>query len=141
MPLRRSRGDDMTAPQKVIISICVNCRAADIPLADAPGRRLFEHAADLAAGIEGVAIRPTQCLSVCSRTCSAAISGRGAYTFVFGDLNADRDAAALIAMAKACRSAAHGFVPWKERPENLRKGLVARVPPPDWSPDDGSAPA
>ena len=28
-------------------------------------------------------------------------------------------------------------MPWRERAEVLRKGMVARVPPMRWSPDDG----
>ena len=31
-------------------------------------------------------------------------------------------------------------MPWRERPESLRRGLVARLPPAAWSPDDGSPP-
>lgn len=34
----------------------------------------------------------------------------------------------------------YGLVPWRERAEVLRKGMVARVPPMRWSPDDGRAP-
>ena len=35
----------------------------------------------------------------------------------------------------------YGFVRWRDRPEVLRRGLVARLPPAAWSPEDGSPPA
>lgn len=108
---------------------------------DAPGRALLARVAAAAAGQPGITVRPTQCLSVCKRVCAATLSGDGAYTFVFGDLDAAADAEALVAMAATCRDTPHGFVPWKQRPEALRKGIIARIPPPGWSPDDGSAPA
>ncbi len=86
-------------------------------------------------------MRPTQCLGVCKRVCTVSLSGTGKYTFLFGDLDPAADAPALVAMAKACAAADYGFVPWKERPPALRKGMIARIPPPGWSPEDGSAPA
>lgn len=130
-----------TSTETVIITVCTSCRAAGTPREEAPGLTLFANAAIAAAGHSGVCVRPTQCLSVCKRICAATLSGEGAYTFVFGDLDPAVDAAALVAMATACRDAPFGFVPWKERPEALRKGIIARIPPPDWSPDDGSSPA
>jgi predicted metal-binding protein len=86
-------------------------------------------------------VRPTRCLGICKRVCTVSLSGEGRYTFLFGDLDPSRDAGDLVAMAKACAAAEHGFVPWKDRPPALRKGTIARVPPPGWSPEDGSAPA
>jgi predicted metal-binding protein len=128
-------------PKIAVVTVCVNCRDRETTLDAAPGKALLEAVQAAAQGIEGVTVRPTQCLSVCNRICSAALSSEGGYTFVFGDLDAQKDAAALVSMASACCAAPHGFVPWKERPEALRKGIVARIPPLDWSPDDGSAPA
>ncbi|MGU9979148.1 DUF1636 family protein [Phreatobacter sp. HK31-P] len=123
----------------VIITVCTSCRQAGVERTDAPGRRLFD--AVKAAAAADVVVRPTQCLSVCKRVCTVSLSAEGGYTFLFGDLDADRDAPAIVAMAKACREADHGFVPWKDRPDALKRGIIARVPPPHWSPDDGGAPA
>jgi predicted metal-binding protein len=128
-------------PRTAVVTVCVNCRDQDTTLDAAPGKALLAAVQAAAQGIDGVVVRPTQCLSVCKRICSAALTSEGGYTFVFGDLDAAEDAAALVSMASACRTAAHGFVPWKERPEALRKGIIARIPPLGWSPDDGSAPA
>jgi len=123
-----------------MVTVCTSCREAGTDRADAPGRRLFDAVAEAAAGADCI-VRPTQCLSVCKRVCTVSLSSEGGYTFLFGDLDPDRDAAAVVAMAEACGRAEFGFVPWKDRPEPLRKGIIARVPPPNWSPDDGSAPA
>jgi predicted metal-binding protein len=132
-------------PDPIIITICISCRMAEVErsLDKSPtsGMHLLAAVQAAAEGVAGVVVRPTQCLSVCKRVCTASLSGAAAYTFLFGDLDPERDAVALVEMAKACAASPHGFVPWKARPEALRKGIIARVPPPGWSPDDGSAPA
>ena len=48
--------------------------------------------------------------------------------------------AALLSFVKSYQKSDYGLVPWRERADVLRKGMVARVPPMRWSPDDGSAP-
>ena len=80
-----------------------------------------------------VAVRPVQCLSVCKRPSTVAVSGANGYTFLFGDL-VTTDAAALTAFATSYRAAPFGLVPWRERAQVLRKGMIARVPPLAWSP-------
>ena len=42
------------------------------------------------------------------------------------------------AFVKSYHNSDYGLVPWRERAEVLRKGMVARVPPLRWSPDDGA---
>jgi predicted metal-binding protein len=132
----------MPEPQStpVIVTVCTTCRQEGTARDEADGLSLLEDVRSAAAGVAGLLVRPTQCLSVCKRVCCVSISGVGRYTFLFGDLLPARDAAAVVAMAKACRDAPHGFVPWKDRPEALRKGIIARVPPPNWSPADGASP-
>jgi predicted metal-binding protein len=125
----------------VIITVCTTCRSEGAAREAAEGGALHAAVAAAAREATGVVVRPTQCLSVCKRVCTAAISGAGRYTFLFGDLDPATAAADLLAMAEACRHAPQGFVPWKARPERLRKGIIARLPPPEWSPGDGSAPA
>jgi predicted metal-binding protein len=78
---------------------------------------------------------------VCKRICSASISAAGGYTFVFGDLDPATAGADLVALAEACAASPYGFVAWRDRPQAIRSGIIARVPPPDWSPEDGGAPA
>ncbi len=125
----------------VIITVCTSCRAAGVEREKAAGRDLLAAIQAIAAAETHIIVRPTQCLSVCKRICTVSLSGEGKYTFLFGDLDPAMDAQAVVTMARACVTAEHGFVPWKERPEVLRKSIIARIPPPDWSPEDGSSPA
>jgi predicted metal-binding protein len=62
------------------------------------------------------------------------------YTFLFGDLQTESGTSALVSFVKSYQKSDYGLVPWRERAEALRKGMVARVPPMRWSPADGSAP-
>ncbi|MGL4637248.1 MAG: DUF1636 family protein [Beijerinckiaceae bacterium] len=125
----------------VVVTVCTSCRAAGVERDAADGKAMFEALQAAAAGEASIVVRPSQCLSVCKRVCTVALSSDGRYTFLFGDLDPARDAQAVIDMARSAVVAPHGFVPWKERPEALRNGLVARIPPVGWSPEDGSAPA
>jgi predicted metal-binding protein len=119
----------------VIVSVCTTCKTAD------GGPDMF--AAVLAAlGNDGpnVVVRPVQCLSVCKRPATVAVTSPDGYTFLFGDLQTESGTAALASFIKSYQNSDYGLVPWRERAEVLRKGMVARVPPMRWSPDDGRAP-
>jgi predicted metal-binding protein len=132
---------EAVAGPPAIVTICTTCRAPGVAREEAPGLRMLAAVAAAAEGLDGVAVRPTQCLGLCKRACTVSISGEGRYVFLFGDLDPDADAEAVVAMARSCAAAPYGFVAWKDRPEALRKGMIARVPPPGWSPEDGGAPA
>jgi predicted metal-binding protein len=69
-----------------------------------------------------------------------AVTSPDGYTFLFGDLQTESGTAALASFVKSYRKSDYGLVPWRERAEVLRKGMVARVPPLRWSPEDGRAP-
>lgn len=123
----------------VVITVCTTCRVAGGDEGLRPGAELAARLENQVAG--SITVRRTQCLSVCRRVCTAALSGEGRYTFLFGDLEPGRDETALLAMAAAMVEAPMGFVPWKDRPEGLRSRILARIPPLEWSPPDGSSPA
>lgn len=131
---------DAAAPvhQPVIITICTTCRQVHDGHETRPGPALLAEVAALAG--PGLVVRGTQCLSVCKRPGTAALSGPGRYTFLFGDLEPARDAGPLVEMAVAMAGQPYGFVPWKARPETLRSRIVARIPPLEWAPEDGAAP-
>jgi predicted metal-binding protein len=96
--------------------------------------------AALGNGDATVIVRPVQCLSVCRRPATVAVTSPDGYTFLFGDLQTDSGSAALVSFVESYQKADYGLVPWRERAEVLRKGMVARVPPLRWSPEDGRAP-
>jgi predicted metal-binding protein len=81
-----------------------------------------------------------QCLSVCKRPSTVAVTSPDGYTFLFGDLQPETGTAALTSFIKSYQKSDYGLVPWRERAEVLRKGMLARVPPLRWSPDDGRTP-
>ena len=89
---------------------------------------LVSGAAQAAEGTD-VTVCRVECLANCSRSLSAAMRSDGSWTYIFGGLEDDRDADALIEGAQLLARAADGILPWRGRPDILKKGLIARVPP------------
>ena len=117
----------MTEPSRTRVYVCVTCRSeSDVPDGPRGGARLFQ---DLAASHDGTLdLVPVECLSVCKRPCTVSFAAPGKWTYVYGDLPPDavpliREAARLYA------ETADGLIPWKLRPDAIKKGAVARIPP------------
>ena len=123
----------------VIVSVCTTCKTADGATVVGPEMFAVVRAA-LGEDDPGVVVRPVQCLSVCKRPATVAVTSPDGYTFLFGDLQTESGTAALTSFVKSYQKSDYGLVPWRERAEVLRKGMLARVPPMRWSPDDGRAP-
>ena len=125
----------------VVISVCITCGQQG-ESEDKPGARLLDAIRLALRDGDGgsIAVRPVQCLSVCSRPCTAAFTGPGRYSYVFGDLDPETAAPHLLTGARTYRDQQQGYMLWRERPEPLRRGIVARVPPLDWGPEDGRHP-
>jgi predicted metal-binding protein len=123
----------------VVVSVCTTCKTADGTTVVGPEMFAAVRAA-LGESDSGVVVRPVQCLSVCKRPATVAVTSPDGYTFLFGDLQTESGTAALQSFVKSYQKSDYGLVPWRERAEVLRKGMVARVPPMRWSPDDGRAP-
>lgn len=113
------------ASNKPVVLVCITCRDGGVALANA--------VLCAAAGAADICVEPVRCLGNCSRGLSAAIRCEGAWTYVFGGLDAAHDGPALIAGARLLALADDGILPWRERPEPLKKGLIARVPPPQFT--------
>jgi predicted metal-binding protein len=90
---------------------------------------LAEATAAAAASAPDISVKRIRCLGNCSRGLSAAIRCDDAWTYVFGGLEATRDGPSLIAGARLLAQAEDGIMPWRGRPESLKRGLIARVPP------------
>jgi predicted metal-binding protein len=124
----------------VIVSVCTTCKSTDGSGA-VVGPEMYESVkAALGDSDATVLVRPVQCLSVCKRPATVAVTSPDGYTFLFGDLQTDSGSAALVSFVQSYQKSDYGLVPWRERADVLRKGMVARVPPMRWSPDDGRAP-
>lgn len=112
----------------VTILVCRTCR--DSSGSDAlprPGA-LLAIATREAAARYAIPVAEVECLGNCKRRLSAALLKQGAWSYVFGDLTTD-SAPDLIAGAKLFATSADGLLPWRGRPESLKRGLVARIPP------------
>jgi len=110
------------------IVVCISCR--DASGSDAhprAGERLAEDARRAAAG-QPVEVRTVECLGNCKRRLSASILHEGAWSYVFGDL-AEDSGADLVTGAGLLATAEDGKIPWRDRPDSLKRGLVARIPP------------
>jgi predicted metal-binding protein len=117
------------AEAAITIYVCVTCRAGlPLDLVPIPGEVLAEATARAATGT-GIAVRRVRCLANCNRGLSAAVRRDGAWTYVFGYLDAATSAGALIEGARLFAHSPDGLMPWRGRPAVLKRGLVARTPP------------
>lgn len=114
----------------VTLLICTTCRApgnAAPPDAERDGARLLASACATTVP-EGVAVEGVACLTNCKRALSAAMVRRDGWTYVFGDLAPD-SAADLLTGAALLAGSEDGLMPWRGRPDVLKRGMVARIPP------------
>ena len=131
---------DIEPTGRATVWVCITCRtAADLaqvgtldpaaPEPPRPGLILAEATAAAAANASDISVQRVRCLGNCNRGLSAAIRCDNAWTYVFGGLDASRDGLTLIAGARLLAGAADGIMPWRGRPEPLKRGLIARIPP------------
>ena len=113
------------------IYVCITCKRAGEPDSEPRPGALLAAATECAAAGTEVDVRRLRCLANCTRGPSAAMRCNGSWTYVFGGLDATC-ADALIAGARLLAGAADGILPWRGRPEILKRGLIARVPPIDF---------
>jgi predicted metal-binding protein len=141
---------DIGPAARATVMVCITCRdaadrqngatlgaesrGAETVVAEAPraGMLLADATEFAAAAVPGVSVQRIRCLGNCSRGPSAAIRCDSSWTYIFGDLEPDRDAAALIIGAQLLAQAPDGIMPWRGRPDSLKRGLIARVPPADF---------
>jgi predicted metal-binding protein len=113
--------------------ICVTCRRAGEPDEPRPGALLAAATESVAPG-SNVDVRRVKCLANCTRGASAAMRANGSWTYIFGGLD-PTCGPALLAGARLLAGASDGILPWRGRPEVLKRGLIARVPPIDFFED------
>ena len=119
----------------VTVVVCHSCRGPDgsdeFPR---PGSRLADNTRRAADGGD-VRVRSVGCLGNCKRGMSAAILRDGAWSYVFGWLG-EQSGEDLIAGATLLAGSQDGFMPFRARPESLKRGLIARIPTLDHIGDD-----
>ena len=132
IPARRAAAPvELAVADKTSIYVCVTCRSAGQPLEpkeERAGFRLFAALEDLPRE-DNLALVPVECLSVCKRPCTVSFAAPGKWTYVYGDLPDEAAAPVILEGARLYAQAADGLIPWKARPDALKKGVVARIPP------------
>lgn len=136
MPAMQTGPVSMRASASVVtLHVCVTCKTkpADdtgatqprgLPLLDAVAREIEVQGLSATVRVE-----PVECLSVCKRPATIAVSGAGRWTYVYGDLDPAVDLPALIDGLRSYVAAPDGLIPWKQRPQIFKSGVVARIPP------------
>jgi len=126
--------DARAAVDTATIYVCVTCRGPDGVVRDPLPGQLLAAATVAAAQGSGIRVRPIRCLANCSRGPSAAMRANGSWTYIFGGLDA-ACAPALVIGARMLAQALDGILPWRGRPDVLKRGLCARTPPLDFNED------
>lgn len=119
--------------RQVVVHVCVTCRHAGATDNKEQRAGAILHRA-LAEALERpdappVRLEAVECLSVCKRPCTVAVSSKGRWTYVYGDLDAATSVETIVQGLRRYSATQDGIVPWRERPEAFRKGVVARIPP------------
>ncbi|MBL8277521.1 MAG: DUF1636 domain-containing protein [Pelomonas sp.] len=104
--------------------ICTTC-------ADGQGQALLEAVENEALARDAtLAVRGQACMAACRQSCTAALQGAGKHSYVFGQLAPDAACVdALLAVAAQHAEPGDGLLAWDRRPERLKSGIVARLPP------------
>lgn len=112
----------------VTIVVCSSCR-------DETGSDAYPRAGHLlglatleAAANTNIRVTQVECLGNCKRRLSAALLRDGCWSYVFGDLKPD-SGPDLVTGAELFAQSTDGLIPWRGRPDSLKRGLVARIPP------------
>ncbi|MCG7506709.1 DUF1636 family protein [Mesorhizobium retamae] len=124
---RDAATDAQSAP--VTIIVCSSCRDENGSDAHPRAGTLLAEATRAAARHSQITeIRTVECLGNCKRRLSAALLRDGCWSYVFGDLTTD-SGSDLVTGAELFATSQDGLIPWRGRPDSLKRGLVARIPP------------
>jgi predicted metal-binding protein len=112
------------------IYVCTTCRLPDDTSEPRAGAKLLAALQNsLNETNDSIRLEGVECLSVCKRPCTVAFSAPGKWTYVYGDFSSETAPETILAGAALYSAAEDGLIPWKMRPDALKKGVVARLPP------------
>lgn len=121
-------------PQHTLF-VCTLCRASETEreqIGPNGGQYLLDRLYEALDGSDvGNAIRlhPVRCMGVCSRSCVVSFSAPKKLTFIFSELSPTQSVPELLQFSQQYISSSTGNVPYRERPNAAKKGLVAVLPP------------
>jgi predicted metal-binding protein len=128
------KNDITAAKPSVTIFVCASCRASE-GSTEEPRQGTHLLNATMGAAAEqtpNITIKSVNCLSNCKRGPSAVIARQDGWTYVFGHLTLE-NATDLITGAELIATSADGLMPWKGRPDCLKRNMIARIPPFDFN--------
>ncbi len=117
------------------LHVCTSCRPSGFPRdpkEKRPGFLLYQELQQLLKEDhlqDKVNLHPAECLSLCKRPCGIALSSPGAWTYLFGDQDADLTAREILDCVSVYLEAPTGQMARDMRPEALRASILGRVPP------------
>ncbi len=120
--------------QRVTLHVCITCRRGEEPLEPREGRSGHKMQLALAQAIDngeagGVELVPVECLSGCKRSCTVALCAPGKWSYVIADLDPARHARDILDFAAQYAAHPDGVPAWRERPEIVKRSVLARIPP------------
>jgi predicted metal-binding protein len=116
---------------RTTIHVCTTCRLGDEPLEPKEARsgaRLYRELSERGVH-ENVEIIPVECLSVCKRPVTIGFSAPGKWSYIYGDFPPESSAEMILTAAQLYADAPEGLIPWRERPDAIKRGVIARIPP------------
>ncbi|WP_016951161.1 DUF1636 family protein [Anabaena sp. PCC 7108] len=120
--------------QKHTLFVCTTCGGKwenGKRVGESSGEKLLQQLQTLAQDREmqdKFCIQGVECMSACSHSCVIAFAAAGKSTYLFGDLPVDGSTSAILECANLYYTKADGLLPWSERPEPLKKGILAKIP-------------
>ncbi|MBD2364723.1 DUF1636 family protein [Anabaena minutissima FACHB-250] len=114
--------------------VCTTCASVwqdGKRIGESGGQKLLNKLQNLAENWElrdQFPIQAVECMSACNRSCVVAFAAEGKLTYLFGDLVVDDSISAVLECASKYYAKENGLLPWSERPEPLKKGILARIP-------------
>jgi predicted metal-binding protein len=99
------------------------------------GQRLFDYLqAHLELDNSQFKLQAVSCMSACDRSCVIGYAAPGKHTYLFGDLPSTPElltgiGEAIATCAEIYQAKSDGILPWTDRPELLKKGILAKIPP------------
>ncbi len=118
-----------------VLFVCKACATTYIegkPQGQSGGQQLLEQLQKLHSDWElrdEFQLQEVECMSACSRSCAISFVAPGKYTYLFGDLPAEANVAAVLDCAKLYFTNPQGYLAWADRPKLLKNGILARIPP------------
>lgn len=110
------------SPDELTIAICDHCGGAS-----KPGEKLRSALLRL-AGTEGFRVEAVSCFASCDRPLAVAFTAPGKASYLFGEIDPDKDVDALLSFGRLYRSLADGWSKESDRPGGLHGKTLARIP-------------